>query len=493
MYGIGIVGCVLVILAVVLGSVFGTMDRGGERNAPVSEDGLDGQEGDGTGNGNGGDAGVGGENGNVGDGDKVPATGAPSGNNYVGPVFLHSAAGQAIWTSPLLPESTTEDLENENVDSAAYKAFQWIASDTNNAYAFETMGGEEAELDLMQRFALASLYNSAELVGFEGWMTGDDVCTWEGIVCDGDEASKVTTLKFPNNDIVGTLPSELVFLQDLEVIEMFGNKISGEIPDEIYSLPQLEIIDLQNNMISGPISPAIGNANGLVGLYLGRNMISGKFPLELFNLESLVALWLDYNEELEGQSLPEEIGQLQNLEELKLAETQLVGNLPEAIGSLEKLRIFHAQENGIQGEIPDLMNLKDLVELDLTNNWFEGNLPVLRGFTELVRLRLGGNILSGNIPNHYGELESIIDLSLGPNFFEGYYDSGLEGEVPASLGALENIEILELSGNNLSGEIPEEVCELYDARLEEEIPVTIKVSADCDVDCDCCEDDCERD
>ncbi len=367
-YGMAIVGCVLVILAVILGSVFGTRS-GKERSVPAH------------------DTNNGGENGNE---DGAPPTAGAG--NFEGPAHLNSAAGRVIWNSPLLPESTKEDLENEEQDSAAYKAWQWIASDTNNDYAFETMGGTNAQLDLMQRYALATFYNSVDLEGFDGWMTEGDVCTWAGIVCDEAEASKVTNLKFPNDDIVGTLPPELIFLQDLQVIEMYGNQISGEIPDEIYSLPQLQIIDLQNNMISGPISPAVENAAGLVGLYLGRNLISGQIPLELFNLKSLVALWLDYNEEFERQNFPEEIGQLQNLEQLKLAEIKLVGNIPAAIGSLEQLRkcllsfisfhsfltyrisylydklfysqieIFHAQGNGLDGEIPDIRNLKGLGE-----------------------------------------------------------------------------------------------------------------------------------
>eukprot|EP00551_Chaetoceros_affinis_P020103 CAMPEP_0203733914 /NCGR_PEP_ID=MMETSP0092-20131115/28442_1 /ASSEMBLY_ACC=CAM_ASM_001090 /TAXON_ID=426623 /ORGANISM="Chaetoceros affinis, Strain CCMP159" /LENGTH=215 /DNA_ID=CAMNT_0050617943 /DNA_START=241 /DNA_END=888 /DNA_ORIENTATION=+ len=214
--------------------------------------------------------------------------------------------------------------------------------------------------------------------------------------------------------------------------------------------------------------------------------------MELYTLENLVALWLDFNEDFDRQSLPEEIGQLQNLQQLKLGTTKMVDKLPAAIGTLEKLQMFHAQSNGLSGELPDMSNLKQLVELDLSDNWFEGRLPILREFDQLILLRLGGNLFSGNIPNHYGDFQSLTHLSLGPNTLE-YYDTGLEGEVPASLGALQNIEFLDLSGNVLSGEIPEEICDLYDTRLGETPSITIEVKADCDVDCDCCNDDCDRD
>ena len=57
--------------------------------------------------------------------------------------------------------------------------------------------------------------------------------------------------------------------------------------------------------------------------------------------------------------------------------------------------------------------------------------------------------MTGEIPAELGSLSNlqILDLSL----------NDLRGEIPAELGSLSNLQILDLGGNDLRGEIPAEM------------------------------------
>ncbi|XP_059067763.1 putative receptor like protein 25 [Cryptomeria japonica] len=67
-------------------------------------------------------------------------------------------------------------------------------------------------------------------------------------------------------------------------------------------------------------------------------------------------------------------------------------------------------------------------------------------------LDLSNNNLTGEIPPNIGNLSQLRLLNLSRNKFEG--------TIPASLGQIEPLEQLDLSQNRLSGEIPEELCQL---------------------------------
>ena len=67
-------------------------------------------------------------------------------------------------------------------------------------------------------------------------------------------------------------------------------------------------------------------------------------------------------------------------------------------------------------------------------------------------LDLSSNNLMGEIPPSIGNLSSLRLLNLSKNH--------LEGKIPASLGEISILEQLDLANNNLSGTIPEELSGL---------------------------------
>ena len=89
------------------------------------------------------------------------------------------------------------------------------------------------------------------------------------------------------------------------------------------------------------------------------------------------------------------------------------------------------------------------------------------------RLDLSYNQLSGEIPAELANLAHLYDLDLS--------DNQLSGEIPAELGNLPNLGWLDLSDNQLSGEIPAELgnlpnlgwLDLSDNQLSGEIPAEL--------------------
>ena len=64
----------------------------------------------------------------------------------------------------------------------------------------------------------------------------------------------------------------------------------------------------------------------------------------------------------------------------------------------------------------------------------------------VVEVDLSGNNLTGRLPQELGTLNSMVRLALGGN--------SLSGEIPQALGNLSALSLLELNGNNLTGRIP---------------------------------------
>ena len=76
------------------------------------------------------------------------------------------------------------------------------------------------------------------------------------------------------------------------------------------------------------------------------------------------------------------------------------------------------------------------------------------GDGRVIGLLLSENNLNGEIPAELSDLTELDWLNLA--------DNGLSGSIPASLGNLNGLNTLNLSGNNLSGKIPDEFSDLTD-------------------------------
>ena len=174
------------------------------------------------------------------------------------------------------------------------------------------------------------------------------VRTWKG---------RVYSLTFPDNNLTGTIPSEVGKLTSLDSISLENNKLTGTIPD-FSGLTNLDSLELENNELTGDI-PALDGLTSLYTFNLSGNELTGDIP-DLSKLTSLETLNLSGNK---LNNMIPDFSNLEYLETLDLSGNQLAGAIPN-FSALDSLETLYLHNNKLSGEIPDIY----VVELSLYGN-----------------------------------------------------------------------------------------------------------------------------
>jgi hypothetical protein len=169
----------------------------------------------------------------------------------------------------------------------------------------------------------------------------------------------------------------------------------------------------------------LGDFN-VTNLQLSDNDCSGFLPaMELIRLKRITRVALNGNE-IEG-TIPDEMGQLPELEELDLSWNRLVGPIPKKLGALARLRQLLLYPNGLTGTLPpSLGDLSRLQHLYADRNHLDGDIPPsFGGLHALMELSLWGNNLS-SVPATRVEFSHLTTLALQSNNISGPLDPALE-------------------------------------------------------------------
>uniref|UniRef100_A0A2N9FVU3 Leucine-rich repeat-containing N-terminal plant-type domain-containing protein n=1 Tax=Fagus sylvatica TaxID=28930 RepID=A0A2N9FVU3_FAGSY len=262
------------------------------------------------------------------------------------------------------------------------------------------------------------------------------------------------TLDLSDNELLqGSLPEfhPNGSLQSLTIGNLKSRcNFSGSIPDSMANLTQLVSLDISSNSFTGPI-PSFNMAKNLTEIYLSDNSFTGQITS------------IHWKE-------------LQSLEYLSLSSNLLVGSIPTSLFSLPLLQRLNLSNNRFSGQIHEFSNVSSfqLYFLDLSNNFLEGPIPMslfeLRGLEYLI---LSSNNFSGSLhPNAIQQLRNLSDLDLSYNSLL-IESSGANSSLssfpeivtlilascklktfPGFLRSLASIEVLDLSDNQIHGEIP---------------------------------------
>ncbi|GFS45532.1 leucine-rich repeat protein kinase family protein [Actinidia rufa] len=205
-------------------------------------------------------------------------------------------------------------------------------------------------------------------------------------------------LRLLGNHFTSTIPADLGKLDKLQILSLSSNNFYGEIPLTFGNLTLLTALSISQNRLHGSIPSSLGKCKMLAELRLDRNNLTGTIPREVTSISSLLYINISQNN-LTG-SLPVEVGNLRNVEELDVSENMLVGNVPSDLGSCVKLRLLYMEGNKLWGILPSsLSKLRGIEELDLSQNNFSGKIPAyLQDFVFLRKLNLSFNDFEGVVP-----------------------------------------------------------------------------------------------
>ncbi|KAK7856587.1 receptor-like protein eix1 [Quercus suber] len=243
----------------------------------------------------------------------------------------------------------------------------------------------------------------------------------------------------------------------MRYFDLSSNKLSGEIPDCWKYGQSLVVLNLANNHLSGQILNSIGHLINLIALRLQMNSLSGEVTLSLKNCAALRVLNLANNMFL-GNALAWIGDNLRNLLFLQLRSNKLSGPIPSQMCQLNYLRILDLASNNLSGIIPRCVffgmryiEFKDTLSLiyypDIIYNKGVTVRSKFRGMEFSIKaLDLSLNNLSGEIPMEVMSLVGLFSLNLSSNH--------LVGPIPPNISEMSILESLDLSRNHLSRSMP---------------------------------------
>ncbi|CAM8955342.1 unnamed protein product [Rhodiola kirilowii] len=266
--------------------------------------------------------------------------------------------------------------------------------------------------------------------------------------------SALKILDVCQNQLHGNIPESIGMLNNLKFFSVGGNNIgSGKIDDleflsSFANLSNLEQLVLMYNQFGGVIPQSVGNlSRSLQRLSLGGNRIYGSIPVQIGNLINLATLEIDSNS-LAGE-IPASIGNLYKLGKLYLGVNKLSGIVPSLIGNLTNLYDLALSENQLEGSLPSsLQRCIRLQALNIENNRLHGDssLKILSSLNQIIVLDMSGNFFTGHIPSELGNMIHMRILDISENKYSG--------EIPIELSKCLMLEGLYMGGNMFTGRIP---------------------------------------
>ncbi|PIN04369.1 Leucine-rich repeat protein [Handroanthus impetiginosus] len=266
-----------------------------------------------------------------------------------------------------------------------------------------------------------------------------------------------TTISFKGSSLPHFRPTGIV-------LDLSRNKISGSITLLCHS-KEWELIDLSDNQLSDQIPNCFANFGKLEYLNLANNHFSGTIPHSFGSLSALSLLHLR-NNNFSGR-LPLSMRNCTKLMMIDLGENKLTRKIPAWTGNSFPQLISGAIPKCVDDYIAMTQNhnywdvggftLHDFPIEDRTysliTSSFERNEVKYIKHLDLVKLiDLSSNNLAGEIPFETTKLLNLVGLNFSRN--------NLTGSIPPSIGQSKELNFLDFSRNHLSGSTPTSLSDL---------------------------------
>ncbi|CAN4113866.1 unnamed protein product [Withania somnifera] len=261
----------------------------------------------------------------------------------------------------------------------------------------------------------------------------------------------VRSLSLRNNYLGGIVELNCSAMVSLVSLDLATNRFHGSVPENLPNCPRLQTINLARNLFAGQIPDSFKNFHSLSSFSVSNNSMHNidaalRILQHCKNLTTLVLTLNFWDEELPTDpSL-----QFSELKALVIANCRLTGLVPQWLRSNSKLQLLDLSWNRLTGTLPPWIgDFQFLFYLDLSNNSFTGEIP--KDITRLKSLISGPvsiNEPSPDFPFFLKRNVSIRALQYNQIFsFPPTLELG-------SLSGMTSIENLDLSHNNLIGNIP---------------------------------------
>ncbi|KAM3346162.1 hypothetical protein ACQJBY_020605 [Aegilops geniculata] len=280
---------------------------------------------------------------------------------------------------------------------------------------------------------------------------GQDCCRWRGVSCS-NRTGHVIKLHLRNPNV--TLDAYGYYDACAGASALFG-----KISPSLLSLKHLKHLDLSMNCLLGPnsqIPHLLGSMGNLRYLNLSGIPFTSRVPSQLGNLSKLQYLDLGLPGYYSGTMYSTDITWLTKLSFLKFLSMRGItlkgiADCPHTLNRIPSLRVIDLHNCFLDSANQSLphINLTKLEKLDLSSNSFEHSLTSgwFWKVTSLKYLDLGHNSLFGQFPDTLGNMTylQVLDISWNWNT-----DVMMIGKLLKNLCSL---EIIDLDGNEISGEI----------------------------------------
>jgi len=145
------------------------------------------------------------------------------------------------------------------------------------------------------------------------------MCNSDGKVTSFFLINKVTTIGGG-----GSIPSEIAYMSELEMIVISRNGLVGTIPTELGLLKHLHTLDVSGNSLTGTIPSELGQMERLRYIYFGQNNLSGTIPSQISNIP---IEYVDLSENILHGIVPFSFNITPNLFGFDIHNNDLHGNL----------------------------------------------------------------------------------------------------------------------------------------------------------------------
>ena len=220
-------------------------------------------------------------------------------------------------------------------------------------------------------------------------------------------------------------------------------------------------------MLTGTISTRLGDLVELEDLRLGENSFTGTLPPQIARLMKLGRSTCTEHRIFLSLGLYWVRHQLTLFysvcryapEILLVNDTNLEGVIRDSFGSFEKLRFVDFSRNAFSGPLPGSIFDNGAIEL----------------------VYLSENMFTGAIPSNLGNADTLRDLYVNDNKL-------VDMVPPIKAGELENLSEFRLENNGITGTMPSTICALRGDDRDDDLATLI---ADCGgnaplIQCDCC-------